>query len=316
VSSSGTSTAVSRSPPAGADVGRTVGAGVDVVVTTASATTSCRDPVAATAPSGGSLVAAALSVARGALDECHLVGTDVPDLSALVGARSGIVSATLRTRRQKLSSNPSKPERLEERMLTSRWRSPASSSSRARQALWWRPPSPLQRSRVLAPLPPLRLLLRGHRIPPLRGVCPPSLSSSSPSPDDEYSEVAGGESSCCSHSWYSSSQLFPALSPPDPPFLLARRPLLHPPLRRACDRLGSGLVWVGPRDVYGHPMLKTIVKTASIRCERVRREGRPTHRRGVGEHDERLEVVVAVPGGLEANGAPRPRGRIFLRGRS
>jgi hypothetical protein len=77
-----------------------------VVVTTASATTSCRDPVAATAPSGGSLVAAALSVARGALDECHLVGTDVPDLSALVGARSGTDNATLRTRRQEIELQP------------------------------------------------------------------------------------------------------------------------------------------------------------------------------------------------------------------
>jgi hypothetical protein len=37
------------------------------------------------------------------------------------------------------------------------------------------------------------------------GAYPPSLSSSSPFPDDEYSEVAGGESSCCSRSLYSSS---------------------------------------------------------------------------------------------------------------
>jgi hypothetical protein len=38
-----------------------------------------------------------------------------------------------------------------------------------------------------------------------RGAYPPSLSSSSPSSDDEYSEVAGGESPCCSHNRYSSS---------------------------------------------------------------------------------------------------------------
>jgi hypothetical protein len=38
------------------------------------------------------------------------------------------------------------------------------------------------------------------------GACPPSLSSSSPSPDDEYSEVAEGESPCCSRSRYSSSR--------------------------------------------------------------------------------------------------------------
>jgi hypothetical protein len=45
-----------------------------------------------------------------------------------------------------LSSTPSKPERLEKRLLTSRWRSPTFSSSRARRTLWRRPASPLQQS--------------------------------------------------------------------------------------------------------------------------------------------------------------------------
>jgi hypothetical protein len=45
----------------------------------------------------------------------------------------------------------------------------------------------------------------GRSLPPLRGACPPSLSSSSPSPDDEHSEVSKGESPCYSHSQYSSS---------------------------------------------------------------------------------------------------------------
>jgi hypothetical protein len=45
----------------------------------------------------------------------------------------------------------------------------------------------------------------------------------------------------------------------------------------------------------------------------MRKGGRPTHRRGVGEHNERPEVVVAVSPGLEADGAPRPRGRVFPR---
>jgi hypothetical protein len=40
----------------------------------------------------------------------------------------------------------------------------------------------------------------GCKLPPLRGARPPSLSSSSSSPDDEYSEVAGGESPYCSRS--------------------------------------------------------------------------------------------------------------------
>jgi hypothetical protein len=59
--------------------------------------TSCCDPVAAAVPRGGSPVTAALPVARGALDERRLVGTDAPDLSALAGARAGTVGATLRT---------------------------------------------------------------------------------------------------------------------------------------------------------------------------------------------------------------------------
>jgi hypothetical protein len=49
--------------------------------------------------------------------------------------------------------------------------------------------------------------------------------------------------------------LFPALPPPDPSLLLARRPLLLPPLRRA--RAVSGRGWVGPRGVHGHPLLVT-----------------------------------------------------------
>jgi hypothetical protein len=88
---------------------------------------------------------------------------------------------------------------------------------------------------------------------------------------------------------------------------------LHPPLHHARGRSGSGHGRVGPRNIYGHPLLKTIVKTTPVRCERVRREGRPTHRRGVGERNKQLEVVVVVPDDLEANGVPHPRGRIFLR---
>jgi hypothetical protein len=86
------------------------------------------------------------------------------------------------------------------------------------------------------------------------GACPPSLSSSSPSPDDEYSEVAGGESPCCSRRWYSSS-------------LCSRRScrrILRSLLRaaRSCSRRcavrarsGSGHGRVGPRGVHGHPLL-------------------------------------------------------------
>jgi hypothetical protein len=49
-----------------------------------------------------SLVAAALSGTRGALDERCLVGTDAFDLSALAGARAGTVGATLRTHEREI----------------------------------------------------------------------------------------------------------------------------------------------------------------------------------------------------------------------
>jgi hypothetical protein len=39
----------------------------------------------------------------------------------------------------------------------------------------------------------------------------------------------------------------------------------------------------------------------------------PTHRRGVGEHNEQPEVVVTVPAGLEADDAPHPRGCVLPR---
>jgi hypothetical protein len=73
-------------------------------VAASTAATSCHDPVAMTAPCSGSLAAAALSVARDALDERRLMGMDEPDLSALTGTRSGTVGATLRTWDRNLSS--------------------------------------------------------------------------------------------------------------------------------------------------------------------------------------------------------------------
>jgi hypothetical protein len=75
---------------------------VAVAATMASTTaaTSCRDHVAPAEPRSGSLAATALSAAHDALDERRLVGTDVPDLSTLAGARSGTIGAALSTRRQ------------------------------------------------------------------------------------------------------------------------------------------------------------------------------------------------------------------------
>jgi hypothetical protein len=68
-------------------------------VAAAAAAASRRDPVATVVPRGGSLVAAVLLAARGALDERRLVGTDAFDLSALSDARAGTVGATLRTKK-------------------------------------------------------------------------------------------------------------------------------------------------------------------------------------------------------------------------
>jgi hypothetical protein len=46
----------------------------------------------------GSRAAAVLAVVRGALSERHLVIADVPNLSALAGARAGTVGVTLSTK--------------------------------------------------------------------------------------------------------------------------------------------------------------------------------------------------------------------------
>jgi hypothetical protein len=81
------------------DTGGTIGVVVAVVVTAAAAVASCCGSVAAATLRGGSPVVTALPAARGALDEHRLVGTNASDLSALAGARAGMVGATLRTQR-------------------------------------------------------------------------------------------------------------------------------------------------------------------------------------------------------------------------
>jgi hypothetical protein len=80
---------------------------------------------------------------------------------------------------------------------------------------------------------------------------PPSFSSSS-SPDDESSEVVKGESPLLLVQPELLISLLLALPPPDPLLFLARRPLLLPPLRRACARPGSGRGQVRLRSVHGH----------------------------------------------------------------
>jgi hypothetical protein len=60
------------------------------------------------APRGGSHTATALSSALDALDERRLVGADVPDLSTLAGARSGMIGTALLTWRQEFELQPFK----------------------------------------------------------------------------------------------------------------------------------------------------------------------------------------------------------------
>jgi hypothetical protein len=96
-SSSRISTTATLLPPAGAGADKIDGAVTAMVVTAAVAITTCCGSVAAATLRGASLVVAAvLPVARGAIDERCLVGTDASDLSALAGARGATVGATLR----------------------------------------------------------------------------------------------------------------------------------------------------------------------------------------------------------------------------
>jgi hypothetical protein len=98
-----------------------------------------------------------------------------------------------------------------------------------------RPPQALPRPpQALSPLPPPRLLARGHRLPPLE-------ESSSPIAllilvgRRVLRSRRGRESLLLAQSELL-TLLFPALPSPDPLLLLARRPLLFPPLHRARAR--------------------------------------------------------------------------------
>jgi hypothetical protein len=89
----------------------------------------------------GSPAVAALVAVRGALAERRLVVVGIPDLSALVGVRAGTIDVTLSTRKQKSKQLPLEIKGGRgEMLLTSNWRIPAFSSSRAggylRHARW------------------------------------------------------------------------------------------------------------------------------------------------------------------------------------
>jgi hypothetical protein len=213
-----------------------------------------------------SLVAATvLPDTRCALGERRHVGTAASYLSALAGARGGggrRHPANAKTKR--LNSCLSRTVRLEERLPTSGWRSPASSSSRARRALWPRPTSPPSHSQTpprrtpapsrrvpplpwtawrqalprppqtLAPLPPPRLSVRGRGLPALGGSLPPVALFLLLSRRRVLRGCWGRKSLLLSQPELL-ILLLSALPPPDPILFLARRQLLLllPPLRRA-----------------------------------------------------------------------------------
>jgi hypothetical protein len=112
---------------------------------------------------GSPVAAAVLPVTLSTLDERLLVGTDSSDLSALAGARGGRSAPSCECKTKGSDSCLSRTGRLEERLPTSRWRNPASSSSRARRALWRRPASPPPRSLT----PPRRAPAPSRRAPHL-----------------------------------------------------------------------------------------------------------------------------------------------------
>jgi hypothetical protein len=336
-SSSRISTVAARPPPAGADTGGTVGAVVAVVMTTAVAVDSCCGSVATATLRGGSPVVAALLAARGALDEQRFVGTDASDLSVLADASAGTVGATLRTRKQKTELQPieagtsggataylkvEKPRFLcfegpadaavalvaaaaalpdasvahagasAARTASSTDRPVAGASAPTtgacssaasaalgdgvRDSTSLGEPAPYHSPLLPSPPPTTSSLgSPGERAPAARAAGTPRFVA----PD---ATAAGCSSPSC-------AQLTPTL-------VAARRGLL----------LGPG-AWAG--QTVRHPQSRSaeerIVKIASVHHEGTKKGGKPTHRPGVGEHDERPELVVA-------NGAPRPRGRILL----
>jgi hypothetical protein len=171
------------------------------------AATACCGSTTAAALRGPSLAAVAvLPAARGALDECRLVGTAASDLNTLAGARGALWVPPCERENKTSNIRLSKIWRLGEWSLTSGWRSLASSSLGARRPSWLRPTlpprhpqSPLRRASVpprrasplpwaawrqalprppqaLSPLPPLRLLAREAQAPTSRGELVPHRS--------------------------------------------------------------------------------------------------------------------------------------------
>jgi hypothetical protein len=234
-SSSGISTTVAWLPPAGAGagVGKTDGVVIAGVMTAIVAVATCCGSAATATLRGGSLVIVVVPpVTLGALDERHLVGTDASDLSTLADARGGTSTPPCKHKNEKVRFQPLETRASggattylkveKQRFLFLEGSADAAAAPVAAAAAL--PDASVARAGASAArcsshglpcggcfrahhgrLPLCRLCgswRRGWGHPPLGGARHPPLSSSSSS--DEFSGVAGGESSYCSCSRYSS----------------------------------------------------------------------------------------------------------------
>jgi hypothetical protein len=303
-SSTGISTTAARSPAVRAGTGDANVSAVAATVAAAADAASCCGPVATVVARGGSPIAAALPAARDALDDRHIVGTDVSDLSALAGARVGTTCATLRTRKRKNENLPSKSRVHGENTAYLKLEKPRfhflEGSGGAVAALIVAAVALADAPAALAGAPVARAGTCSTNRPavgastPTVGACstassaahgdggggfhlsegarPPSLSSSSSSDDDEFSSIAGGRALLLAQPVLLTLPLS-ALPPPDSPLIPARRLLLFLSLRGMGSRPCLRCRRVRPRGVYCHHLLKTTVKTTLVRRKRPRREG-------------------------------------------
>jgi hypothetical protein len=159
-----------------------------------------------------------LAAARGALSERRPVASDVLNLSALASARSGTANDALTTKEREGEWLCLEIKGVrEEILLTSNWRSPTSSSSRAGGTSTVPTGASAVPAGTSTDYPAMGGSVPASGVdctaaPLARGdggagshlsevVCSPSLSSSS---YDEFANAERGERPCCSRSRYSS----------------------------------------------------------------------------------------------------------------
>jgi hypothetical protein len=176
---------------AGAGTGGTVSTVVGVVLTAATVAASCREPAATSVSRGSPDAATTLptAAARGALDECCLMGTDAPNLSTLAGASSGTVGATLRTKTQDQAPAPRNRGCLGGTLPTTNSRGPVSSSARAR--LW--PPRRLSPPLLRSLTPGVSAVRAASSIDrPVAGISAPAAGACSSAASTALGDGGGG----------------------------------------------------------------------------------------------------------------------------